>query len=358
MPNNPEVPWTDEQWARVNQVIQEEAGRARIAASFLPLYGPLPPDTDFIRREEMEDHQGPIKVGDREIIQLATLQVRVSLRGAQIADPEMKSPLALFRRAANVLGRLEDAIVFNGQDGPGQGPPYGAPPQGNPPHYIWEVHGGQESLGLFRGARHHQLVGYVDTPIGRDYDLVKAVSSAIGRLEKAGYFGPFAVVLGQRFFLAAQTPSIGLVLPQDRIIPFLGGGPLLRSTTLRPRQGVVVALGGSPVELVIAKDVSLQFLQLTDHPRYHFRVYEKMALRIKARDAIMRLVADPAAVRAVGEEPSPEEEEELAQEAGGEPPAPKSERTHVTAEARQPQRRSVPRKTRRAKKRVRVLSRG
>ncbi len=51
MPNNPQVPWTDEQWARVNQVVQEEARRARVAATFLPLYGPLPPDTDFVRKE-------------------------------------------------------------------------------------------------------------------------------------------------------------------------------------------------------------------------------------------------------------------------------------------------------------------
>jgi uncharacterized linocin/CFP29 family protein len=291
MPNNPEVPWTDEQWARVNQVIQEEAGRARIAASFLPLFGPLPPDTDFIRREEMEDEKGPIKVGDREIIQLATLQVRVSLRGAQIADPEMRSALALFRRAANVLGRLEDAIVFNGQTGPDEGPPDGAPPRGKDP-YIWQVHGGQKSRGLFDPA-----AGKQEVPLEEGkYDMVSAVSGAIGRLEHAGYFGPFAVVLGQDFFLAAQTPSIGLVLPSDRIIPFLGGGPLLRSTVLEAEQGVVVALGGSPVELVISKDVSLQFLQLTDHPRYHFRVYEKMALRIKAAKAIMALVpAEPGA---------------------------------------------------------------
>ena len=40
--NNPQLPWTDEQWARVNQVIQEEASRARVAATFLPLVGPLP----------------------------------------------------------------------------------------------------------------------------------------------------------------------------------------------------------------------------------------------------------------------------------------------------------------------------
>jgi hypothetical protein len=39
---DPQVPWTHEQWARVNQVVQEEASRARVAASFLPLFGPLP----------------------------------------------------------------------------------------------------------------------------------------------------------------------------------------------------------------------------------------------------------------------------------------------------------------------------
>ena len=50
MQSNPQVPWTEEQWARVNQAIQEEAQRARVAANFLPLYGPLPPDTDFVRR--------------------------------------------------------------------------------------------------------------------------------------------------------------------------------------------------------------------------------------------------------------------------------------------------------------------
>jgi len=31
-----------------------------------------------------------------------------------MVDPEMTSVLALFRRAANVLARLEDAVVFRG----------------------------------------------------------------------------------------------------------------------------------------------------------------------------------------------------------------------------------------------------
>jgi len=90
--------------------------------------------------------------------------------------------------------------------------------------------------------------------------------------------------------LFAQTPQQdSLVLPQDRIIPFLGGGSLLRSSTLPDNSGVVVALGGAPIELVVAADVSLQFLQVTTAPDFVFRVREKMALRIREAGAIAAL---------------------------------------------------------------------
>ena len=56
----------------------------------------------------------PLTIQDRDTIQLATLQVIVQVRGAQMADPELASVLALFRRAANVIARLEDAVVFRG----------------------------------------------------------------------------------------------------------------------------------------------------------------------------------------------------------------------------------------------------
>lgn len=123
---------------------------------------------------------------------------------------------------------------------------------------------------------------------------MRGIAQAIGLLEAQGQFGPFAVVLDQALFLVAQTPTAALVLPQDRILPFLGGGPLLRSSTLNVargvRSGVVVALGGEPVELVIATDVCVQFLQVTAEPVFVFRVCEKMALRIKEPEAIVRLI--------------------------------------------------------------------
>ena len=170
--DNPQVPWTDEQWARVNKVVQEEASRVRIAATFLPLLGPLPGDTDFVRQElypvrliagcfgagisAADTIPPPIILGiqDRPVIQLATLQVRVPVRGAQMADPEMTSVLALFRRAASVLARLEDAVVFRGLVPdlafPGQNrfaPPINVGPP--PPQRVWEITGGQPSRGLW-----------------------------------------------------------------------------------------------------------------------------------------------------------------------------------------------------------------
>jgi Encapsulating protein for peroxidase len=328
--DNPQVPWTDEQWARVNQVIQEEASRARVAATFLPLIGPLPGDADFVRADIMDypgiqdletialggaapqdaiirprvpDQQQNIHVRDRVIIQLATLQVRVVVRGAQMADPDMRGVLDLFRRAANVLARLEDVVVFKGLLGPPAtqtvtplGGATGLPS-------VWEIHGGQATPGLW--ANPANAWPWPDFPqsgqvplqwtsvLDAGGALVKAVSASIGQLEGNGHFGPFAVVLGQGLFLVAQTPdAAGYVLPQDRIIPFLGGGPLLRSSTLDDymgHSGVVVALGGSPIELVVATDISLQFLQVTGEPRYLFRVRERIALRIKDAAAIVRL---------------------------------------------------------------------
>jgi uncharacterized linocin/CFP29 family protein len=287
--NSPQVPWTEEQWALVTQTVQKEASRARVAASFLPLYGPLPPDTDFVRKEALNyNPKAPTKdrqrmvVDDKSTVPLATLDVKVWLRGAQMADPNLTSALQMFRRAANVLARLEDAVVFQGQAGVDKGPPVdphtGVSATDGLPK-IWEISGGIECRGLLQAAEQ-------TNPLEGDPDLVIQVTEAIGSLERKGHLGPLTVVLGEALFADAQKPSPSLVLPSDRIIPFLGGGPLLRSSTLPKTLGVVVALGGSPIDLVVATDLSVSFLQVTTDPYFVFRVYEKIVLRIKEEGAI------------------------------------------------------------------------
>jgi uncharacterized linocin/CFP29 family protein len=339
-PSDSQVPWTDEQWALVRQAVQKEANRSRVAATFLPLYGPLAGDADFVKSEKLT--YGPIplpasigdssgagsetmSVDEQKTIPLTTLQVRVILHGAQMADPKLTSALEMFRRASNVLARLEDAIVFRGQKDKDKGPPDEAI---SGLKKIWTVRGGLDSGGLFGKveteadektvlAKRAESVTKKDATAKAEADekakaaaeaaakaeadkkpeavdrsgqhLVHQVSEKIGNLEGKGHFGPFAVVLGQTLFARAQTASAALILPSDRIIPFLGGGPLLRSSTLPHDQGIVVALGAAPVELVVATDVSVGFLQVTTDPFFVFRVFEKIAVRIKENDAIERL---------------------------------------------------------------------
>ncbi len=332
-----QVPWSQEQWERVRQVVAAEADRSRVAAGFLPLYGPLPNDTDFVRTNLIssgaiaddglgsspDDSLQRLEIDDTSTIKLWVLQVKLFLRGAQMADPELTSVLAMFRRAANVLSRLEDTLVFNGLP---KGKEKSDRMKALPP--IWEVLGRREGdpsrwmPGLLPESPepYPELLGRYDPPDPpKDQDdprfrqwievkeeseterdsvlallgnsLVSKISEAIGKLEANGHYGPFALVLGQKLFQALQTPnSVSLVLPQDRVIPFLGsGGSLLRSTTIPEDQGVIVALGGDPVELVIAKDISVQFLQITTDPYYVFRLHEKLVLRIKHPGAIRGL---------------------------------------------------------------------
>ena len=250
---------------------------ARAWATFLPLFGPLPESTDFVRSEDIAIGN-QITIADTDTIKLPTLQVKVYLRGAQMKDPELTSVLALFRRAANLLARLEDAIIFNGQPAANQ------VPAGGPPN-IWEVRGGQPSRGLFAPQPGQTIPAQ---PTGQS--LVTGVSESIGRLEANGHFGPFSVVLDQGSFLAAQTPDPGLArlaAGPHRSVP---GRRFTAPLVQLPRDsGVVVALGGCANRTCRRHGRVAQLLTGHHRPVFVFRVYEKMALRIKEPEAIIAL---------------------------------------------------------------------
>jgi uncharacterized linocin/CFP29 family protein len=299
--SNVQLHWTDEQWNKVRQVVYEEARRARVAGNFLPLYGPLEADARFVAREVTHDPSDPpdpeavgVTVSDSDTLRLTTLQVNVYLRGAQVADPELESALLAFRRAASLVARLEDDIMFRGQVDSNRGPPRSdqvvdetvaarAPAQ-TPDN---SVRGGQRIRGLLDTINRPRA-----TITGND--LVIAVSNAISRLERDRHFAPFACALSHEYFDLVQTPNPNsLVLPQDRILPFLAGGPLVRCSSLPPNTGLVVALSGTPIDLVVGTDISVGFLQVTPNPWFVFRVFEKVVLRIKQPGAIVPLAPVP-----------------------------------------------------------------
>jgi uncharacterized linocin/CFP29 family protein len=341
--SNP-LPWTDRHWDELRAVALEAARKSRVASTFLPLVGPFPADQSTVPSNWLEyvtpagSTEPRLEVRAGRTLQLVTLSCNIYLRGSEIADPDLDAAKSMVRRAGEVLGRLEDAIVFYGLPEKGRQRFAGIPIRPE----IYTITGGTDLTGLLQApetqlvddaSQNVALANIVNAGItckkpppkgstladlhakyqdaedvgatdimsirlgkpaasgGDVYDvdgpgLVSGVIDAIQRLESRGHFGPFAVVLGPNLFRAATNPTESLVMPTDRLAEFLDGRRVLRSGVLPDNRGVVVALGGQPIELVLASDIDVRFLQATLEPRYVLRVFERLVLRIKELDAV------------------------------------------------------------------------
>jgi uncharacterized linocin/CFP29 family protein len=378
----PQLPWTTQQWADLRAAAMESARRARVASTFLPLVGPTAQDqatvpslwttTEDVRNPQLGEASSRLQVRAGKTLHLVTTSCNVYLRGSEVVDPDLSAAKALVRRAAEILGRLEDAVVFHGR-----------PPDGEYLRFddrrlvveplIYTITGGRDLTGLLQAPDTHfrkRVANGAESPLTirslmvglqeareksakldalrrnatsrkasaaarRNADaqigpakaekeaadarvralevpfadlimcvrvggpgsggkpIVETIIDAIQKLERQGHFGPFAVALGHKLFSLATTPTGSLVLPTDRLAEFLDGRRVTRSGILPPDDGVVVALGGEPIELVLARDVDIAFLQVTLEPRYVLRVFERFVLRIKELDAVCRVTMGP-----------------------------------------------------------------
>ena len=314
---NFQLGWTEAQWSKVNSAITEEFTKASVAGACLPCYGPVGASMETVSRQTvnytslMIPSASTISVADNDTTSFWTIRTYVYLNSQQVADENLSSALFAFRRAANILARSEDSIVFVGHDD--VSPPAGALqiPMGSAtaiPLLTWSKPTGRDDVVantpfLSRGlltvrndnTKHFTVARQArgaNIPDDFGENLVAEISRAIGALEKDGYPGPFACVLGQTAFVEAHRPSTSsLVLPADRITPMLGG-PLLRSSKLPKRHGVVASACGEALDIVVATAPKAQFLQVDANAKYVFRVYERFVLRIKDPNAVVSISLD------------------------------------------------------------------
>lgn len=271
--------WTAQQWQTVQQTVYEEARKARVAARFLPLYGPVAADAETVPAEKL--NEGPpegvdkarLHVDDTSTLRITTIAVNVYLNSQQVAQPDLSAALTLFRRAANVIARVEDALIFRGREGRSLKIPE-----------LYEATRGTSEKGLYDLA--NQSVGHA---VNDAEALLRAVARGITMLEDLGYVAPYALALGNDLFVTAETPDKGsLVLPSDRIRPLIEG-PLVRTGTLPGKTGILFSLAGKPIEIVVAKEIGVTFLQVSTEPRWIYRVSERFVLRVKEPDSMVKI---------------------------------------------------------------------
>jgi uncharacterized linocin/CFP29 family protein len=288
-----EIGWTEEHLNRIQSAVSEEAQKARIAAQVLSVVGPLDATTVAVPTYELRSPAAPanlpmlstqrLTVDSDPTLHLTKIAINVYVRSREAADPDLNAVMTMFRRAANYIARIEDALAFNGRL-PQMAPPFGLR---NIPA-VYQVTGDGSVDGLVNtnggpGARTFVSLARFNGAAGNQ--AVKAIIRSINRLDNAGQLGPYACILSPRLFENICRPNGSLVLPRDRILPFLQG-PLLRSSAIQDPYGVVVALSANPIELVVARDIQVKYLQTTEQSRLAFQVSERVALRVKETSAI------------------------------------------------------------------------
>ena len=279
-----ELNWSDAQWQKVNDTVTEAFQRASVASAFLPMYGPLSGSAEIVRNELVVRNKStkPPTVSldanhDGVNLKLVNVTVNVQLSSEQVAEETLSNALLAFRRAANILAQEEDRIVFDGFDR-----------QRPKDERIYIANEGtlEPQNGLADPSARQNFKDLDTRPDTTGQAIVLAVVNAIGELEGRLHPAPFASVMGNKLFDEAHNPDkSSLVLPADRITPFLKGGPLLRSAKMEPGTGIVVSLAGNAVDIVVGTPPTVQFLQRTTEAKFVFRVYERFVLRIRDKDA-------------------------------------------------------------------------
>ena len=262
------VGWSTDLWSRLDQVVHDEVQRTAVATSFIPVTtAPVTAATvpaDVINDQDMT-------IDSSAVVSIVELTISLSLTQQQVNDEDGSGAGAMLAtRAANFVAQVEDLLIFQGS---------AAVPTG-PLQNVQVV--GTVGLGLLAAATHHVVVPTSGAPHGiYGENTFDAVVNAMTLLRSRGQSGPYALALSPTVYADTFVPVTGtLVMAADQIRPLVAGG-FVDAPALPDGSGLLVSLGGNTVDLVVSVEPTMAFTQVDDQGSSQFRVYERLALRVK-----------------------------------------------------------------------------
>ena len=294
------VPWSQEIWDRIDQAVHAECQRTKIAAKFLPMYGPIDPKattvpSDTVLAETVGAERQPsiLSVDETATTPIVEIQVQFELTPQQVHDEQkLMTAVTLATRAANQLSQAEDLLIFQGPVAL-QNPLF----QQN----RVQLRSGRPAVGLVNLATLPiQTVEVRSLPPRPDDTQTRwgensfaAVASAYSILQSGdglaqAHYGPYALVFQDVPYADTYAPlATTLIMPADRIKPLVTEG-FFGTGTLPALSGFMISLGGNTVDLVMARDSTTAFLQEDPDGRFRFRVFERFVVREKDPTAVVR----------------------------------------------------------------------
>lgn len=311
------ISWGKEIWDYIDMAVHDECTRVRVAAKYLPIHQvpdymtTVPADSVSAPADEA-GVTGAFAVDEGAVTRLIEFWVEFSLtpqqleQETQIANEHRghSTAVTLATRAANLLMRAEDTIIFQGQatfdtdffqrNIRSRGVPadFGLLdiiPTGADSS-VPELSSDQV-IPVERIPKDNPLPVYGE-------NTFTAVAQGYAVLQGKGHYGPYGLTLGTVPFADTHAPlQTTLIMPADRIQPlatagFYSSGTLAAATETgaEPQStGSMVSVGGNTVDLVVGIDATTAFMQQDVDGNYRFRVLERLALRLKDISAIVRL---------------------------------------------------------------------
>jgi hypothetical protein len=292
MPNN-EPNWPPEVWSGINDAVQKEVAKVRIAQKVFPttVYDNNPTETpdDTINFANLSIREGQTK-------SFAEIFQEFPLTATQVAkEADINTCKTLARMASKAIALAEDTIFFQGSRGvlPGNVEADG----------LDDTHDGLLGAASPNDAD-DQNIANVSIPINVDLlpaaarrrgllygeNLFVAVTTGIAKLTRKAQAPPFALFLPTTAYADTFVPpgNESLVTTAERIKPLVEGG-FYGMGTLPADRGLLVALGGDPTTLFVGREATTEFVR-QDGSRYFYRVVERVQFVARDPRALVLLV--------------------------------------------------------------------
>jgi uncharacterized linocin/CFP29 family protein len=305
-PGQDKLEWSQTIWNNINRAVHDESKRTKIAAQFISPYITDTSDTTIPSDRVNAETVPLLTVNEDDQIPLIEIWTEFALTKQQYdKEEQLMTAVTLAINAANKLSRAEDLLIFQGSDGVTDDlfqtqtvNLRGAKP--NPESGIIESR--INLVGLLAAAPDNQVIAV--SPTGTNNDPTQnrygentfgAVARGYSLLQRR-YYGRNALILPTNPFADTWAPLPNtLIMPADRIKGLVNDR--FYSTSTLPNnfeqnsipQGLLVALDGNTMDLVMGMDPTTAFMQIDGEGLYRFRVYERFTLRLKDPQAVVRL---------------------------------------------------------------------
>ncbi len=265
--------WESGLWDRIDQAVNKEGERTRIARRFIP-WVPMPDALTTPRDKVSVDLA--LTVDEGTTVPLIEIWVEFALTKQQVqAEEQLATGVTLATRATNLLAQAEDLLIFQGKSATESRALFTSEKVG--------VRAGSPGAGLLKEPNPETAITPSDPEDSSRYgeNTFGGVTKAYSDLQERGHYGPYALVLHTNTYADTYAPlKETLIMPADRIKPLMDKG-FYGTGTVRPWSGLLFSLGGNTIDLVIGQDAITAFMQEDSQGMYRFRVFERFVVRDK-----------------------------------------------------------------------------